>query len=175
MDGQLDPVKQDIRNIQERIVRYEHKLALAEQAGNKEEEKSLINLLSSLQEEKNILLRSQAPSKPCTQLVHMAYLCSHHFALLLMNNSILVLAAAFTHDPKGCCQDSHSFGQRKGLDAYGCANTLIINKREIWANHADHMHCIPFHVCIHQLPCRPLLLALSRGVANRQCMGLYCI
>ena len=42
MDGQLDPVKQDIRNIQERIVRYEQKLAVAEQAGNKEEEKSLI-------------------------------------------------------------------------------------------------------------------------------------
>ena len=70
MDGQLDPVKQDIRNIQERIVRYEQKLAVAEQAGNKEEEKSLINLLSSLQEKENILLRSQAPSKPCFQLVH---------------------------------------------------------------------------------------------------------
>ena len=70
MDGQLDPVKQDIRNIQERIVRYEQKLAVAEQAGNKEEEKSLINLLSSLQEKENILLRSQAPSKPRLQLVH---------------------------------------------------------------------------------------------------------
>ena len=70
MDGQLDPVKQDIRNIQERIVRYEQKLAVAEQAGNKEEEKSLITLLSSLQEKENILLRSQAPSKPCLQLVH---------------------------------------------------------------------------------------------------------
>ena len=70
MDGQLDPVKQDIRNIQERIVRYEQKLAVAEQAGNKEEEKSLINLLNSLQETENILLCSQAPSKPCLQLVH---------------------------------------------------------------------------------------------------------
>ena len=70
MDGQLDPVKQDIRNIQERIVRYEQTLAVTEQAGNKEEEKSLINLLSSLQEKENILLRSQAPSKPCLQLVH---------------------------------------------------------------------------------------------------------
>ncbi|KAL3160359.1 hypothetical protein ABBQ32_14129 [Trebouxia sp. C0010 RCD-2024] len=63
MDDQLDPVKQDIRNIQERIVRYEQKLAVAEQAGNKEEEKSLINLLSSLQEKENILLRSQAPRR----------------------------------------------------------------------------------------------------------------
>ncbi|KAL3159354.1 hypothetical protein ABBQ32_14138 [Trebouxia sp. C0010 RCD-2024] len=70
MDGQLDPVKQDIRNIQERIVRYEQKLAVAEQAGNKEEERklfdmllSLNNQLSGLQEEKNILLRSQAPRR----------------------------------------------------------------------------------------------------------------
>ncbi|KAL3142234.1 hypothetical protein ABBQ38_002579 [Trebouxia sp. C0009 RCD-2024] len=67
MDGQLDPVKQDICNIQERIVRYEQKLAVAEQAGNKEEEKSLINLLSSLQEKENILLRSQAPSQAVTE------------------------------------------------------------------------------------------------------------
>ena len=74
MDGQLDPVKQDIRNIQERIVRYEQKLAVAEQAGNKEEETSLINLLSGLQEKENILLRSQAPSKPCLQLVHSGLL-----------------------------------------------------------------------------------------------------
>ncbi|KAL3162818.1 hypothetical protein ABBQ32_009275 [Trebouxia sp. C0010 RCD-2024] len=77
MDGQLDPVKQDIRNVQERIVRYEQKLAVAEQAGNKEEERklfdmllSLNNQLSGLQEEKNILLRSQAPSKPYLWLVH---------------------------------------------------------------------------------------------------------
>ena len=77
MDGQLDPVKQDIRNIQERIVRYEQKLAVAEQAGNKEEENSLINLLSSLQEKENILLRSQAASKPCLQLVHSGLLVSN--------------------------------------------------------------------------------------------------
>ena len=77
MDSELEPVKQDIRNVRERIVRYEQKLAAAEQAGNKEEEKSLIDLLSGLnnqlsglQEEKNILLRSQAPSKPCLSLVH---------------------------------------------------------------------------------------------------------
>ena len=70
MDIQLEPVRQDIRNVQERIVKYEQKLEAAERAGNKEEEKSLIDLLRSLQEEKNILLRSQAPSKPCFQLVH---------------------------------------------------------------------------------------------------------
>ena len=66
----MDPVQQDIRNVQERIVRYEQKLAVAEQAGSKEEEKSLVDLLRSLQEKENILLRSQAPSKPCLQLVH---------------------------------------------------------------------------------------------------------
>ncbi len=66
MDSQLEPVRQDIRNVQERIVKYEQKLAAAEQAGNKEEEKSLLDLLRSLQEKENILL----PSKPCLQLVH---------------------------------------------------------------------------------------------------------
>ncbi len=65
MDGQLEPVRQDIRNVQERIVKYEEKLAAAERAGNMEEEKPLLDLLRGLQEEKNILLRSQAPSKPC--------------------------------------------------------------------------------------------------------------
>ena len=70
MDSQLEPFRQDIRNVRERIVKYEQKLAAAERAGNKEEEKSLLDLLRSLQEEKNILLRSQAPSKPCVQLVH---------------------------------------------------------------------------------------------------------
>ena len=63
MDSELEPVKQDICSVRERIVRYEQKLAAAEQAGNKEEEKSLIDLLSGLQEKENILLRNQAPSK----------------------------------------------------------------------------------------------------------------
>ena len=66
MASQLEPVRQDIRNVQEPIVKYEQKLAAAERAGNKEEVKSLLDLLRSLQEEKNILL----PSKPCLQLVH---------------------------------------------------------------------------------------------------------
>lgn len=71
MDGQLEPVKEDIRNVRGRIVRYEQKLAAAEQAGDKQEEKSLINLLTGLQEKENILLRSQTPSKPCLSLVHV--------------------------------------------------------------------------------------------------------
>ena len=70
MDSQLEPVRQDIRKVQEQIVKYEQKLAAAERAGNKEEKKSLLDLLRSLQEQKNILLRSQAQSKPCLQLVH---------------------------------------------------------------------------------------------------------
>ena len=87
MDGQLDPVEQDIRNIQERIVRYEQKLAVAEQAGNKEAEESLINLLSGLikllsglQEKENVLRRNQTPSKPCLQLVLTGLPVSTSFA-----------------------------------------------------------------------------------------------
>lgn len=79
MAGQLEPVRQDIRNVQERIVKYEEKLAAAERAGNKEEEKSLLDLLRGLQEEKNILLRSQAPSKPC--FVHTGLPVFTSFAL----------------------------------------------------------------------------------------------
>ncbi|DBA81746.1 TPA: hypothetical protein ACH3X1_007481 [Trebouxia sp. C0004] len=48
MDGQLEAVRQDIRNVQERIVKYEQKLATAERAGNKEEEKSLFDMLLTL-------------------------------------------------------------------------------------------------------------------------------
>ena len=80
MEGQLASVRQNIRSVQDQIVKYEQKLAAAERAGNKgvEEEVrflrgqllSLNNQLLSLQEKENIILRSQAPSKPCLQLVH---------------------------------------------------------------------------------------------------------
>ena len=80
MEGQLASVRQNIRSVQEQIVKYEQKLAAAEQAGNKgvEEEVRFLrgqllsfnNQLLSLQEKENILLRSQAPSKPCLWLVH---------------------------------------------------------------------------------------------------------
>ena len=80
MEGQLASVRQNIRSVQEQIVKYEQKLAAAEQAGNKgvEEEVRFLRgqLLSfndqllSLHEKENILLRSQAPSKPCLWLVH---------------------------------------------------------------------------------------------------------
>ena len=80
MKGQLASVRQNILNVQQQIVKYELKLAAAERAGNKgvEEEArflrgqllSLNNQLLSLQEKENILLRSQAPSKPCLQRVH---------------------------------------------------------------------------------------------------------
>ena len=87
MEGQLASVRQNIRSVQEQIVNSEQKLAAAEQAGNKgvEEEVRFLrgqllsfnnqllsfnNQLLSLQEKENILLRSQAPSKPCLWLVH---------------------------------------------------------------------------------------------------------
>ncbi|KAA6417312.1 MAG: hypothetical protein FRX49_12700 [Trebouxia sp. A1-2] len=71
MDSQLDAVRHRICKAEDEIVETKQELAAAKQAGNKggaEEVKflrgqllSLNNQLSSLQEEKNILLRSQTP------------------------------------------------------------------------------------------------------------------
>lgn len=75
MDGQLEAVRQEIRDVKGKIAKTEQNLA--EHAHNAEKEKSFLDLLlslnnqlSGLQEEKNILLRHQAPSKPYLQLAH---------------------------------------------------------------------------------------------------------
>ena len=76
MDGQLEAVRQDICSVKDKIVKTEQDLAAAKEAKNGEREKSVFdmllslnNQLLSLNEKENILLRSQAPSKPCFQLV----------------------------------------------------------------------------------------------------------
>ncbi|KAL3144260.1 hypothetical protein ABBQ32_004033 [Trebouxia sp. C0010 RCD-2024] len=68
MESQLEAVRQDIRSVKGKIVDIEQDLAIAKQAKNEEQERKLFdmllilnNQLSGLQEEKNILLRSQAP------------------------------------------------------------------------------------------------------------------
>ena len=68
MDSQLEAVRQDIRDVKWKVAKTEQNLA--EHAHNVEREKvfldlllSLNNQLLSLQEEKNIILRNQAPSK----------------------------------------------------------------------------------------------------------------
>ena len=87
MDSQLEAVRQDVRSVKDKIVKIEQDLA----TNDKEKERfmydlllglnnqldglnnqlgGLNNQLSGLQEKENILLRSQAPSKPCLQLVH---------------------------------------------------------------------------------------------------------
>ena len=90
MDSQLDAVRHRICKAEDKIAKTEQKLAAAERPGNKTEEDvkffraqllSLNNQLSSLQEEKNILLRSQTPSKPCLQLVHLGLPVLTPFAL----------------------------------------------------------------------------------------------
>ncbi len=77
MDSQLDAVRHRIRKAEDEIVVVKQDLAAAEHAQNAERAKSLFDLLlslnnqlSGLQEKENILLRSQAPSKPCLWLVH---------------------------------------------------------------------------------------------------------
>ena len=77
MDSQLEAVRHKIPKVEDKIEKIEQDLAAAKEAKNGEQESKLFDMLlslnsqlSSLQEEKNILLRSQAPSKPCLQLVH---------------------------------------------------------------------------------------------------------
>ena len=84
MDSQLEAVRQDIRSVKDELVEIKQDLAAAKKAKNAEQERKLFDLLlslnnqlsglhnqlSGLQEEKKILLRGQAPGKPCLQLVH---------------------------------------------------------------------------------------------------------
>ena len=89
MDSQLDAVRHRICKAEDEIVEIKQELATAKRAGNKggeEEVKflrgqllSLNNQLSGLQEKENILLRSQTPSKPCLQLVHIGLPVSASF------------------------------------------------------------------------------------------------
>ena len=99
MESQLEAVRQDIHRAEDEIVETKQDLARAIRAGNKEKERLLFELLLNLnnqlrglQEKKSILrsCRSQAPGKPCLQLVYtlktlktlkMAYLRSHHVAV----------------------------------------------------------------------------------------------
>ena len=63
MDSQLEKV-------QHRIYKAEEDLATAEDRGDEEKVKFVRGQLISLQEKETILLRSQASSKPCRNLVH---------------------------------------------------------------------------------------------------------
>ena len=78
MDSQLEAVRQEILEVKGKIAKTEQDLAAAKEAKNGERERKLVDLLlslnnqlSGLQEKENILLRNQAPSKPCLQLVHI--------------------------------------------------------------------------------------------------------
>lgn len=90
MARQLEAVRQDIRSITDKVVKTERKLAAAEHAHNGERDLllsinnqllSLNNQLLSLHEQENILLRSQATSKPCLHLVHTGLPVLTQFAL----------------------------------------------------------------------------------------------
>jgi len=110
MDGQLEALRQDIGSVKDEIAKTKQDLAAAEQARNKEEKRVLLDLLLSLnnqllslnnqllslnnqllslKEEKNILLRRQAPSKHVFSFYMLACPCSHHVPLYSVNDSIL--------------------------------------------------------------------------------------
>ena len=76
VDIQLEAVRQDICGVQGKIVKTKQNMAAADQAGNQEKNGSffelllsLYNQLLSLNDKENVLLRSQAPSKQCLDLV----------------------------------------------------------------------------------------------------------
>ena len=79
MDSQLEAVRQEVFEVKGKIAKTEQKLAAAEHASNGDKDLllslnnqllSLNNQVLSLNEKENILLRNQAPSKPCLQRVH---------------------------------------------------------------------------------------------------------
>ena len=115
MDSQLDAVRHRICKAEDEIVEVKQGLAAAKQdletarqTNNKEKERFLCDLLlglnnqlgglnnqlSGLQEEKNILLRSQAPGKPCLQLLHTGLSVLTSFApIQLKHVSSIILVA----------------------------------------------------------------------------------
>lgn len=84
MNSQLEAVQQRICTVKGRILRSQQDLVAAKEAKNEKQERLLYELLLSpytqvnalykqlngLQEKKNILLHSQAQSKPCLQVLH---------------------------------------------------------------------------------------------------------
>ena len=76
MDGQLEAVRQDMRNVKDEIVEVKQGLAVAEHAHNALL-LSLNNQLLSLNEKENILLRNQHQVSPAFNLHTLAYLCRH--------------------------------------------------------------------------------------------------
>ena len=102
MDSQLEAVRHKIPKVEDKIVKIEQDLATAKQdletakqTNDKEKERFLCDLLlglnnqlgglnnqlSGLQEKENILLRSQAPGKPCLQRLHTGLSVLTSFAL----------------------------------------------------------------------------------------------
>ena len=104
MESQLEAVQHRIRKAEDEIVEIKQELTIAKQAGNKggEEEvkflrgrlEKLDSRLLSLQEEKNTLLRSQAPSKPCFSAC-MYWLTCIHIMLHFIHSGMTVYF--------GCC------------------------------------------------------------------------
>ena len=109
MDSQLEAVRHKIPKVEDKIVKIEQDLATAKQdletakqTNDKEKERFLCDLLlglnnqlgglnnqlgglnnqlSGLQEKENILLRRQAPGKPCLQRLHTGLSVLTSFAL----------------------------------------------------------------------------------------------
>ncbi|KAA6429048.1 MAG: hypothetical protein FRX49_01158 [Trebouxia sp. A1-2] len=117
MDGQLEAVRQDMRSVKDKIAEVKQGLAVAEHAHNALL-LSLNNQLLSLQEEKNILLRSQAP----TRLEKFVYIPKILFTSIAelqrrrqvyMHNHVPIIVfhpvfAKFLHLARDCCPDAQT-------------------------------------------------------------------
>ena len=84
MDGQLEAVRQDIGSVKNEIIKTKPDLAAAEQAGNKEKERvlwdvllNLNNQLSGLQEEENIAKHHVSPASACTCWLTCVHIMLH--------------------------------------------------------------------------------------------------
>ena len=99
MDSQLETVRQEILEVKGKIAKTKQKLAAAEHAPNGDKDLllslnnqllSLNNQVLSLNKKENILLRNQAPSKPCLQLVHIGLPVFTSFCAPFISKSFVV-------------------------------------------------------------------------------------
>ena len=126
VDSQLEAVRQEIRNVKDELVEIKQDLAAAKKAKNAEQKQSLLDLLVSLnnrlnglEEAKNILLRIQAPSKHCLELVHTGMLVlSRGRVCCKLSRGGLYYATALVRSCKLVLQSMHPhFGH---VDAFDC-------------------------------------------------------
>ena len=89
MDGQLEPVRQDIGRVKDKIVKTKQDLAVAEQAVYKDKERILFELLLSLNKHPSGLQENvKHQVSPAFSLYILTNMCFHGLPLCSVNDSI---------------------------------------------------------------------------------------